>query len=276
MRPLPVLLLAALLAPAVGAEHVYSHRFVLEGRLVGSDGAPLPGRTVEFFSDDPRFDEPCQEPSQPVTDAFGDFRFCFHVHDLDSRSEVGVRSGNASVVKPMDTAFRKSVVVLTEPNETGVASEDWNVTHLVAGRVWRNGPRELEGVRVFGSTVDRVPVNVTMSTPDGTRSAFQVETDGYGDFRASLRLVDPVPPENVTVEMEVLGHRQTRTLDAFSHRLTVGFILPPERPEDAPAVAFPQERAAPPGSATGPVGVGLVLAVALGLGAALLLARRKP
>lgn len=275
-----VLALVALLlaVPLAGADHVYSHRFVFEGRLVGADGTPLANRTVEFFATGDTFAEPCREGSRPVTDENGDFSFCFHKHGLDARTEVGVRSGNATVVKPMDTAFRKSVVTLVEPNETGVAPEGWDAAHLVAGRVWRSGAQELEGVRVFGVTLARVPVNVTVTDGAGGRDTMQVVTDGFGDFRAPIRLVGGVDPANVTVELEVLGLRQTRALDIFSHRLTVGFLLPPERDAAEPDldVAFrPDAPVSTPGQSVGRVSPGLVLLVLAGTAGALLLARAQ-
>jgi hypothetical protein len=278
-RAVLVLLALLLAAPLAGADHVYSHRFVFEGRLLGSDGTPLANRTVEFFADGDSFAEPCSVRSRPVTDENGDFSFCFHKHGLDSRTEVGVRAGNASIVKPMDTAFRKSVVTLTEPNETGVAPEGWNVTHLVAGRVWRSGAQELEGVRVYGAALRHVPVNLTLLDAAGGRTEIPLTTDGFGDFGALVRLADPADPANVTVEIEVLGLRQTRTLDLFSHRITVGFILPPEGagPDPAVDVAFPASasRQQAPGHATPPVSPGLVLVILLLLAGALLLARMQ-
>lgn len=272
------LALVLLLAPVAGADHVYAHRFVLEGRLLGSDGAPLANRTVEFFSVGDEFPEHCVGGSQPVTDENGDFRFCFHKHELDPRTQVGARAGNASATKAMDTAFRKSVVILTEPHETGLAPEGWNASHLLAGRVWRSGPQVVEGVRVYGDVLAGVPVNVTVRVALDTLATFQAETDRFGDFAVPFEVDPALPAEDVLVEVEAMGQRQTRGLDAFSHRLTVGFMLPSETlpRQDEVDVAFPRpERAPLPGESTGRVGVGLVAVMGLAALGAVLLARRQ-
>lgn len=273
MRLLLPLALLVLVAPSVAADHVYSHRFVFEGRLLGSDGLPLPGRTVAFFADGDDFLEACQGGHAPVTDEWGDFRFCFHKHGLDVQTQVGARVGNASLLRPMDTAFRRTVVTLNEPNETGTAPLNWSVSHLVAGRVWRHGPQELEGVRVYGLAIAHVPVNVTLRIGEVNGSRFEVETDGYGDFRLPIELLEETAPENVTVEVEVLGHRQSRTLDA-THRITVGFILPAEGEAGIPTFD-PFVREGHPGTTTPRVTPALFAAGALGLVVAVLMARRQ-
>lgn len=265
-RALPLALLAALLVPVpVGADHVYSHRYVVEGRLLGSDGAPLPNRTVEFFSLGEDFAEPCQGGHRNVTDEMGDFRFCFHKHGVNASSEIGVRAGNASETRHVDTAHRKSTFILEEVNETGVATERWNVTHLVAGRVWRTGGRELEGVPVVGYALADTPVNITLRTPNGTESRFDVRTDGYGDFRAELRLVDPIPADTVSVDVEAMGQKHTRALDPRTHRVTVSFFLPPEGSQ-VPPPSFLTPPTPHPGTGTPQLSPWLVLAVVAALG----------
>lgn len=279
MRPLFLILALALLLPVPlgGAEdHVYSHRFILEGRLVGSDGAPLPDRLVEFFSRGGEFNEPClDEGHHNVTDPTGDFRFCFHVHALDVRATVGVRSGNASVERQMDTGFRKTVVILREPNETGVPSEEWNATHLVAGRVWRSGAAQLDGVQVYGVAVPHAPVNVTLRGPNETESRFELTTDQYGDFSTRIRLGDHPDPANLTVHVESLGQERTQALDPFSHRITVGIILMPET-DDAFRTFLPDAgRPAAPGTTTPRVQPLFVIALAAAIGLTLYGTSRK-
>ena len=278
MRLGPFLLLALLLAPLApaGADHVYSHRFVIEGRLVGSDGTPIPNRTVEFFATGDSFTDPCAEASRPVTDENGDFWFCFHKHGLRVETRVGVRAGNATAVRPMDTAFRRTVVTLEEPNETGLAPQGWERSFLVAGRAWRAGERQMEGVRVYGETLGDQPVNVTLRAPGDAGSAFQVRTDAFGDFRVPLRLEEGVDPANVTVVLEMWGREFPARLDLGSHRSTVALRFPaPE--QDAVETRFvpPSPLVAPPGSETPRLGFGLVVAVGLGLAGALALARAQ-
>lgn len=268
-----VLLLAALLAlgplallvPTGGADHTFSHRFVLEGRLIGNNSLPIPDRAVEFWSEGDTFTEPCVEGHRNVTDEYGDFRFCFHKHDLASGSTVGARSGAANVSKQMDTAFRKSVVTLDDRETDGVAPPGWEKTHFVGGRAWRPGGQMVDGVQVFGNTVNHAPVNVTLRTSEGPGQRMQTTTDAYGDFQIDVRLPDEVPPGEVGVEVEIMGRRETRVFDDHTHRLTIGMFLAPEGASHTmPTIAGPTPPPYP-GIATPRVDPLLFLAIGAGL-----------
>lgn len=269
------LLVALLLIPSIAADHVYSHRLVVDGRLVGNEGAPLAGREIELFSEGDDFLEPCREgPHQSITDASGDFRFCFHQHELSAATKVGVRHGNATAVRPVDVATRRMTMMLREPNETSAAPEDWNSTYRVGGRVWRPGPQALESVQVFGVAVIGLPVNLSVRGPDGSETVFRTQTDAYGDF--DLVVETEADPTTLSLTLEAMGRAQPTQLDAFFHRtqapVYVSAITDTPGTADAPAVSFPAQ----PGSTTPRVNPILVVALALGLVAAVLLSRRKP
>ena len=258
------------------ADHVYSHRFVFEGRLVGSDGTPLPGKEVEFFSERTDFLEPCREgPHQSVTDEWGDFRFCFHHHELDAGTRVGVRAGNASVERPADIAMRRSVVTLREPNETGVAPPNWSSSYRVSGRAWQVGPTELEQVAVYGIAVIALPVNLTVRGEGAGEQTFQTQTDGFGDFDLVVETADA---ENVSLTVEAMGRPQPVALDTLSHRTFAPIYLPGvdalALKEEGVSVP-PLERAQAPGTTTPRANPVLMVAVALALVAAILLSRRR-
>ena len=230
MRPLlvPAVVLAALLAPGLAAgDHVYSHRFVFEGRLVGSDGLPLPGREVTFFSEGDEFVEPCPgEPLRNVTDAWGDFSFCFHKHALRSSTVTGVEVGNVTVRKPMDTGFRRTVVLLQDEESPGVAPPGWNDAYRIAGRVWQQGATTLEGVPVYGTALAGAPVNVTVAAGNATTN-HTLETDAYGDFDYTLRLPEGVAEDDVEVVVESMGRQSRFGLSGKFHRTTVGIQVAP-------------------------------------------------
>ncbi|HET6405693.1 MAG TPA: hypothetical protein VFH78_13710 [Candidatus Thermoplasmatota archaeon] len=275
MRNVALVALVLLAAPAL-ADHVYSHRFIFEGRLVGSDGTPLPGREVEFFSVGEDFLEPCREgPHQSVTDEWGDFRFCFHHHQFAEGARAGVRVGNASVERPVDVALRRTVVTLREPNETGVAPPGWESTFRVSGRAWEVGPTTLEGIQVYGVAAIGLPVNLTVRGADGSTRTFPTMTDGFGDFDLVIEAPDP---ENVTLLVEALGRPQPVALDSFSHRAYAPIYLPGQHAGSLAkeeTMALPGEGSQAPGTTTPRVNPVLVVALALGLVAAILLSRRK-
>lgn len=269
------LLLALPLAPTAGADHVYSHRYVFEGRLVGSDDLPIPGRAVEFFSRGADLLEPCGDgPNMAVTDQWGDFRFCFHAHNLTTDIVVGVRAGDAVVERPIDTAFRRTIVELRDEGSTGVAPEGWETTFRVAGRAWKpTGERLLEGVRVFGLAMAHEPIDVTVRTPEGNLT-YRTRTDAYGDFDLVLERIDD--PRNTTVLLEAEGARQGMRLDLDTHRTTAPLFFPreegsgPSFPVPAPAATTPA-----PGSRPPPMHPFVLVGLALALVGALAAAKRK-
>lgn len=276
MSPPRILLLAALLAlgpllavvPTGGADHTFSHRFIFEGRLLGNNSLPIPGRAVEFWAIGDDFSEPCVEGHRAVTDEFGDFRFCFHKHDLSANATVGARSGGANLSKQMDTAFRKSVVTLEDPDAEGVAPEGWEKTHYVGGRAWRPGAQVVDGVPVYGNTVNHVQVNLTLRTTEGPGPRMQTTTDAYGDFHVDVRVPDDVPPGEVGIEVEILGKRETRVFDDRTHRLTIGMFLAPESASGPITIAGPTPPAYP-GITTPEVDPRLFLAIGAGLALAI-------
>lgn len=267
------LLLVALLlaAPLAGAEHTYAHRFVLEGRVVDANGLPVPDRDVTFFAEGDSFVEACPEGHQATTDAQGDFRFCFHKHELSARTLVGARVDGVEVRKPMDTAFRRTLVILRDPNATGVAPPGWNETYRISGKVWRGGAITLEGVPVYGLAIAEAPVNITLRTAAG-ESVLNVTTDARGDFDATLRLVNGATARDVRVEVESMGQGVPARLDAVSHRSTAGVFLP----EDAstPDVVA-QEPVARPGAGSAAASPLLIVGVLAAGIAAVAIARRK-
>lgn len=245
------LLLTIALAPPAGADHSYSHRFVFEGRVVDAEGLPLPGREVEFYSIGGSFGGPCQEGHRRITDENGDFRFCYHVHELDPSTRTGVRVGNATPVeKPMDTAFRRTVVTVVVDDENGTAPAEWDRTFSVTGKVWRRGATILEGVPVHGTALAGTPVNVTLRTANGSLTEETLIADQYGDFDATFELVEGVDPAEVQLVLESMGHLQRRPLATFAHRQTVGFLLPPEAAGDPIDVSFPGDEGSDPDAPT--------------------------
>lgn len=271
-----LLLAALLLAPVAFADHVYSHRYVVEGRLLGADGAPLPGRAVTLASERDEFLEPCREgPQQSVTDAWGDFRFCFHHHEIQAGAIMTVTAGNASAVRAVDVALRRTHVILHEPNETGTAPEAWNATYRVSGRAWRVGVQQLEGIQVYGEAVMRLPVNLTVRDDRGGESVFRTTTDAYGDY--DLLVETNETPANLSLTIEALGRAQPTQLDAGTHRTYAPIYLAPKDDAKTARVEAPDagDAPAPPGSTTPRVNPILLVALALALVVALVLSKRK-
>jgi hypothetical protein len=230
VRPLALAVLVLLASvPLSAGEHVYSHRIVFEGRLLGADGFPIPARPVEFFSEGQTFARACNDDStRAITDEWGDFRFCFHAHDLTPSTRIGVRAGNASILKPVDTAFRRTIVELRDETTLGTQPAGWNETFRITGKVWQLGSTDLEGVDVYGLALPDVRVNLSLDTPEGTQT-YDLTTDAFGDFDATLRLLPNVSAENVTVRAEAMGIESVEPLGARFHLNSIGLRVPPPR-----------------------------------------------
>lgn len=263
-------LMVLLLVPAGAADHVFSHRFIVEGRLIGGDGLPLAGRVVELNVTGERLSEPCVGGHDRVTDAWGDFRFCFHRHEVSPLGVVRVSSGNASSTRPLDADLRRMVFFLVDENATGVAPQGWETTYKVDGRVWERGLLILEGVRVSGVTYPTTKVNLTLlnvSDVTGRGAYYSLLTDSFGDFAANIQFSLPqhAPVAIMRLSVEGFEGRVEVPADTRFHRNAVDLVYPLE---GAPV-------GAPPGSRSGPFSAALILAVALALSVSVAVVTRK-
>lgn len=214
--------LSLVLLPVVEADHAYSHRYVIYGRVVDSDGNPLQGLTADIKFEFFNYDSSCN-PNQPdisteafgptytrpVTNEYGEFIFCMHSHGL-SRYEPGTAilrvldqdSEVATTEFKLDGFRRVSFPVVTVAdkagNETVVES-----TYTVAGRLWRDtGETKVEGITVFGETVNDKPVNVTLTYNNGKTATVTTNSNGYGDFSVRVPVDERVTSGTVTIESE--------------------------------------------------------------------------
>ena len=249
--PLALLaLLAATLAPLAAADHAYSHRLLVFGRVVDAAGVPVDNVTVSLFFSGLSAEGPCVDQpgtsteafgpmrTRPTTDASGDFMFCHHVHAM-SRTAPGeallranVLGENVTARVALDPFFRASHVVL-RGNETMELRPEPGQGHVVAARVWRPAPEgvTVEGVRVHGTTVNQVPVNVTVESGNMTARR-NGTTNNYGDV--ALEMDIPLAAKTGRVIVEVLGETYEAPLapeGVTFLKVNVG--------DDAPAPATP-------------------------------------
>lgn len=274
MRAAPlalVLLLLALLAPVASADHVYSHRYVVLGRVVDADGRAVANVTVGFAYHNFTVEGPCgQQPNTtteafgrtqttPVTNEMGEFMFCAHTHILTAQMHpegaIRVLSGApaAETRFALDPDMRQSYVVVRLPERVEAASEDALArVATVEGRAWRFGPTSLEAIPVNGTTVNRVPVNLTL-LHDGREEAYGTTTNNYGDFAVRFNLTAPLSAA-ARVRVEILGDRFEAPYDAalgvaylklnMTNASTSGVSSP------APGSVVGQEAPPPPASST--------------------------
>ena len=200
-------LLPILLTPSALADHAYSHRYVVFGRVLDADGAPVEGVEVlgaPTFS----YEGDCTTHPEAGTDAWGpeafgrtnergEFWLCYHAHVMpvaspgEVRLDVVARSGESLAKQTVaaDPFLRVSFVDLRVPDSAGGDASLLAREHLVAGRVWSpwvSGGR-LESVPVEGLAVKDLQVNVSIS--DGALEyEASTRTNVYGDFAVRVPL----------------------------------------------------------------------------------------
>lgn len=212
VAPLALAFLLAAVAPGVGADHAYSHRYVVFGVIVDEAGAPVADAIV---SARPTFgwEGECAAHPGAVTDAFGprpeprtnargEFWSCFHAHGLDiNDTDAEIRliaetsAGEVFAAKsiPVDPWTRVSYVDLEAPVPLDGDAAARDAEHLVVGRVWAPwaSGEKMEQVPVEGTTVRGERVDITI-LDDGREYNVTTTTNGYGDFAVRVPLGPPL------------------------------------------------------------------------------------
>lgn len=212
---------AMAILPLAGADHAYSHRYIVYGRVVDAENNPVGGLTTDLGYEKPFTPEgPCaSQPGtetdafgptrqSPVTNQFGEFIFCFHTHAMSRTTPgVGILSVPALEVEErfeFDGYMRYSFLLIKLPS----AHPDANKTVLdefytVHGRAWRptGADTRVESVRVYGDTLHNMPVNVTLTADGKEPVRLSTRTNNYGDF--SIRIPVTSRPSSGEVTMEI-------------------------------------------------------------------------
>ena len=273
-RLLLALVALALLAPVAGADHVYSHRYLVHGRVVDAAGAPVPGVEVRFAFPGLQVEGGCGGQAGTQTDAFGPVRFvnvtnargefmtCAHAHAMPANGSASVRVTapglDASAEAPVDPEQRWSYLVVRldaahpAANASLLAAE-----HTVLGRAWRPGPATLEGVRVLGATAGGVKVAVTLHPAEGEPVRADATTNPYGDFAVRLPLAAAPGAGRVVVEAgNITFEAPLDASGATALRLTLPAEAPPPSTPSPPPTAASTPTPGGDGGTPRPTGAG--------------------
>lgn len=211
---------AALLASAQGAlaEHVYAHRYLLSGRILDADGDPVAGLAIPFGFTGFSGGDLCDGVKPlPITNAYGDFSYCFHLHDLDPGDEIsfGVKAGE--VRRPVNLLTRWTHENVRAKNASlGVEPpEDFQRVYWLSGKVWQEtAPGRFDGVFVQGVALAGVNVTVTArNEPSNETVVANSTTDEYGEYAVRLRFANNVTYGHVTIAAK--NRSLEMPLDAF-------------------------------------------------------------
>ena len=214
------LVLASL--PLAGADHAYSHRYIVYGRVVDAENNPVPGLTVDlgyeapFTAEGPCGNQPGTETqafgptrNQPVTNQFGEFIFCFHTHSL-SRGTPGtgivrIESHNVEQRVDFDGFMRYSFVPVKLDTVVATANQTANEQfYTVLGRAWEASDTEVrvESIGVWGDTLHNMPFNVTIAIDGREPEVVSGTTNTYGDFAVRIPVESRPTGGTVTLSME--------------------------------------------------------------------------
>ena len=218
---LVVLVAAVALSPLALADHAYSHRYIVYGRVVDAEGNPVQGVLVNLGYKDFQPEGPCaaqpntgtdaweRTETRPQTNELGEFTFCFHTHDINRveppTGVISVQEHNFTTEFRFDPYTRMSFVPVKLAHAVdgadGAAFED---TYTVQGRLWTPaGERvSVERVGVFGHTVDDTNVTITVEAADGKTYSAETTTNGYGDFAIRIPVDGRLTGGKVTIEAD--------------------------------------------------------------------------
>lgn len=220
------LLAAALAAPLASGEHQFSHRVVIEGRVLDARGLPAPGLRPLVEASWPT--HPCDEGERGLTDRTGDFTVCRHAHELPEDASVNVTVGNTSVSVAVDPLLRKAVVKMRlpepGPHRDAVGERTYARTLRVEGRVvsWHDRETGLEGALVPATPRDGAPVEVRLVSGDAVVANGSAVTDLQGDYAVVLDVTDV--PAGARVQVESEEKSAATDADGFFRRSDVDII----------------------------------------------------
>lgn len=204
------LLVGTLLAGVAGADHTYTHRYLVVGRVIDADGEPVSGAPVTAVLKDVPVG-PCQGYADGDTPFYaartttkGDFAICFHTHSVPEGTPIVVNASGERVTLVADHDLRRTVVHhrlgnVSDEKDSG-AVQFFAYRYLVTGRVWREtGPVLVENIPANGTTPANEPVNVTLAIDGGRTHRQTARTDAYGDYVVEFRVDDAFMAATVSV-----------------------------------------------------------------------------
>lgn len=223
---LALLFAVATLLPVAAADHTYSHRYIVFGRVVDANDNPVQGVTVDLGYKDFEPDGACvrqpnteteafgETTTKPVTNQYGEFTFCFHTHSM-SRALPGTgilrvpdpADPTASLVEQefrLDPYTRHSFQLLRLDEPSDAANPDvLESAYTIQGNAWRSagGETYLDSVRVFGLALENAPVNITFTYNGREPVTLNATTNGYGDFAIRVPVEERPTTGEVTIEV---------------------------------------------------------------------------
>lgn len=237
MRAGALLLLALVLAaPVASADHVYSHRAMVVGRVVDADGEPAPGLALQVETHGFDVAGPCHG-FDDSTNATGDFRICRHAHVVPPNANVTLRLGNLSWDVALDPLLRQGSIAIQLPHARDArdvtGDRAFHRTLLVAGRVFAHARSVVEAIPVNATAMEG-NVTVALVAGDATLAQANASLDENGEFVVALPA--QALPADAKVRVDTARGATTFAANATMRRVDAGILLePPSGPDLAQA-----------------------------------------
>lgn len=240
-----VCILALLLTAQVArADHTFSHRLVVVGRVVDAEGSPIEGAVVAPEGLPHGVTGACDDQPgsatrawgetkmRPRSDASGWFVHCFHDHDVrDGTYTVRVENASGDVLAvqtiPVESLFRISFPTISLegglPPDLRVGSQEGL---LVAGRLARDADAPIvESIRTSAVATGNMSFEVEVEGRSGeTIARLTSVTNAYGDFAELVPLEEPAR----RVVLKAGGHSFGHDLGEAESWVAFTALLPPE------------------------------------------------
>ncbi len=276
-RSLVAVAFLTLVAAPAFADHAFTHRYVVTGRLIDAEGEPVSGArvTVEIAPGLARDAPGCASPERDSTappnatrtTREGDFLVCLHAHALPSTAVVRTNVSGEIDVRSVDLVKRVTVLHhrlgSASPLKDAGAVQFFAHRVVVTGRVFEEtSPTLVEGQPAQGVARSGETVNVTLAFNEDRVLFEDVFSDGFGDYRVEFTADEPV--RSGTVTASAIGVNATRDVDTAFRRVDLDVVDPWTAEERAQFARRPSAGERPPGSdASLPSPTALVAAAAL-------------
>lgn len=224
-------ILASAVVPTALADHAYSHRYIVYGRVVDAEGVPMQGldvaATIERQDVEGQCDTNKPPATQRVTNSLGEYFWCFHTHRMGGSGIFTVGVENETVTDDLDTQLRKSRVDFRLGSHLGRHGDagKFNTTYTLAVTAWEPGATGVEGIQVEGTALRGRSLTATIEYNGGKEKTATATTNDYGDATFIFDLGEPLQSGAATVQSQ-RGEKASGPLDPTFHSSTVVLRYP--------------------------------------------------